>query len=812
MLTGLRDIDWASLEHAYGDARDTPRHLERLLSRSARVRRDALRALSHSVYHQSGGYSASPHALRVLVELLAAPDVHQKAGLLRLACDLGIVAGARPFIATGYTDPVAWLERWYGRDETTSLEAFLECRRIFEAATDLFLRLLEDEPASLRLQSAYALAWVPGRRAAIQPRLQARFGLERNAKVRASILLALGLLSVSMVDPERGRLRAWLSALEPQPHGTVVGAAQAIAALYLRDEMPEGPLDEALGEVILSELNLGPFPWFGGNLSELVTDVYSERARDLGWPVAARFASMLQRAVVDRRTSDRLAPRLASALLKTVFDDTRAADAPLSAAQRSALEAVIGAAGVFRRPEGVVVEDVLRAGGLPSDVPSLARLLGWLPEKEPEPTTLVDLLPPRVVRSLPRPLLESTGIDPTRMLSRFHPFDRALLARVADLVDWELVSQNRALIVDDALLSSFGGRWSVWHLGMNPAVAWTADRIERFADQLSWRALSTRKDIAWSEPLLEQHEDRWDWDMLSSNTALPWSEALLDRHRDRWAWSRLSHNPALPWSESLLRRYRRWDWEALSGNDGLPWSEAFFRRHLRKWDWCELCKASRFPWTESFLEEHRERLACWGHLSENPGLPWSAELIQRYAERWNWEMLSRNTGLPWSRELVLRFEDQWTWRQLVFNRALPWGDPDVLERFARHAGTVHSWWFRNQDHCLPWSDAQIGDHRLHHLLSADDRTLYSRFFAPVMGDELVLSTLQRAAVVRAEAALEQAVALHGHVPALASNHQLLEALGIVSALQPLLDDSADGLPMLREAAARALVRAPWLRG
>jgi hypothetical protein len=810
-LNGLHDIDWASLQHAYGDASDTPRHIERLLAASRRTRTNALRALSHSVYHQSGGYSASPHALRFVVELLAVPDIDQKSGLLRLACHLGIVVGPRPFIATGYTDPVPWLERWFGSDQSTSLAWFVECRRIFEAATGLLVGLLEDGSAAVRAQSAFAVAWLPARRDEIVPALEARFGVERNAKVRAAILIALGLLSQSMNEADRERLRDWLSTRRRSPADTVVGAGQAIAALYLSDDMPEPALDAALGEIIVSEPDLYPFPWFGGNLSKLAVDVYAARARAREWPVAASFLAMFLRVLDGRSGSDELAPRLACALVESSFDSKRTADAPLSAPQRSALEAILRAATVFGRP-GRSIEETLGAHALPQDVASLARLVGWLQVAEPEPPRLVDQLPADRARRVVGPLLESTSIDLRQMLCRCYPFDRALLDSVHDLVDWEIVSDNRALCVDDDLLAAFMGRWSAWRFGINPAVCWTPERIERFREQLSWPALSTRTDIAWTPALLEQHADRWDWDKLSANCGLPWSEELIDRYQDHWSWHRLSHNPALPWSEPLLRRYRRWDWSRLSGNGGLPWSEAFFRRHRRKWDWCQLCKASGFPWTEEFLEQNVERLECWGNLSGNIGLPWSAELIARYEARWNWDMLSRNPALPWSPELVLRFEERWKWNELVFNRAVPWQDDVVLERFARHAAAASSWWFRYGDHALPWSDAQIADPRLSHLWCAEDRTLYARFLAPIFDHELVRHVLQRAVVTEAETALEQALDLRRHAPALGVDDPLLDALHVGRPLRLLRGMRDDPRLMLRDAAARMLARAPWVSG
>ena len=38
-----------------------------------------------------------------------------------------------------------------------------------------------------------------------------------------------------------------------------------------------------------------------------------------------------------------------------------------------------------------------------------------------------------------------------------------------------------------------------------------------------------------------------------------------------------------------------------------------------------------------------------------------ADLIEQFADHWDWGRLSLNTVLPWSLELIKRFEDRWIW-------------------------------------------------------------------------------------------------------------------------------------------------------
>jgi hypothetical protein len=796
LLVGLHDIDWAALDHAYGPATDTPRHFERLLAKTSRTRRDALRALRHSVFHQSGGYSASPDALRVLLSLVSRSEVPQRPGLLELVCELGVVVGHRHLIATGWVDPVPWLERWYGRDDSTALDSFLRCVADFQDAAPIFVRLLGEQPASLRWWSAFALAWIPRHRAVSLPRLLEHHRRERHPKVRAAIVLAVGLLSVGASTTERDRARAWLDAQRPRDDASPLGAAHAVATLYLCDAPPDRALAARLEATILARPDLYPFPFLDGHLSALALEVWVARGRAQGWPVKDAVHALWRTDLED----EDLASRLAVALVETSVDPGRAADAALSPDERAALEALLERPAIFGGPSGTI-ENVLEHHHVPRSVRELAQRLGWISATEPACPSLAQQLPPGVAaEALPLALRDSDRIQLDRMLCRYHPFHHALLSAVGDLVDWELVSQNRALQLDDALLAAFLDRWSFWHLIRNPGTAWPVDRIARFVDHLHWRALSHREDLPWSEALIASHEERWDWGELSANPGLPWSEDLIARYQDRWTWHLLSRNPALPWSPALLARYRRWYWEYLSGNDGLPWSESFLRAHAHRIDWCQLCKLSRFPWTERFLADHADQLACWGNLSANRGLPWSIELVARYAQRWNWDLLSSNPALPWSRELVLGFESRWCWQELVGNPAVPWDDPVVLERFAHHARTVTSYWFRF-DHHLPWSEALVADPRLQYLFSSEDHRLYSRFIAPLFDDELVARALEQRIVLDAEPARAQLdeLARRGHP--LPLEHPLLEALGISPPLGRLRS-LADARPRLAAAASR----------
>ena len=106
MLDGLDDINWGSLQHAYGPADDVPDHL-RALTDPARFD-DALESLYGTVFHQGSRYSATPYVVPFAVELIAGGV--QPARLLRWLTSL--VAGYRNPINPGLWCDGEHLHQW----------------------------------------------------------------------------------------------------------------------------------------------------------------------------------------------------------------------------------------------------------------------------------------------------------------------------------------------------------------------------------------------------------------------------------------------------------------------------------------------------------------------------------------------------------------------------------------------------------------------------------------------------------------------------------------------------------------------------
>lgn len=73
MLEGLGDVNWSSLEHAYGPATDVPDNLKALVSGNARAARAALQELGGSLLHRGSIYEATTAVVPFLAEIALEP-------------------------------------------------------------------------------------------------------------------------------------------------------------------------------------------------------------------------------------------------------------------------------------------------------------------------------------------------------------------------------------------------------------------------------------------------------------------------------------------------------------------------------------------------------------------------------------------------------------------------------------------------------------------------------------------------------------------------------------------------------------------
>jgi len=93
MLEQLDSINWSSMQHAFGSAKDVPGNLRALCSIDADTRSNAMGNLFGTVWHQGTIYSASPYVVPFLVELLNANEISEEESIAVLLASIASGTG-----------------------------------------------------------------------------------------------------------------------------------------------------------------------------------------------------------------------------------------------------------------------------------------------------------------------------------------------------------------------------------------------------------------------------------------------------------------------------------------------------------------------------------------------------------------------------------------------------------------------------------------------------------------------------------------------------------------------------------------------
>ena len=113
-------------------------------------------------------------------------------------------------------------------------------------------------------------------------------------------------------------------------------------------------------------------------------------------------------------------------------------------------------------------------------------------------------------------------------------------------------------------------------------------------------------------------------------------------------------------------------WKILSRE--FRWTEELIIKYRRDIVWKELSKNIEMLWTRSILKRFEQYLD-WDVLSYYaPDYILKPEIIECFADRWNWEKLSGNCGLRLSYELLDKYADKWDWGQIIN----AWQDEDLF--------------------------------------------------------------------------------------------------------------------------------------
>ncbi|MEU1291631.1 HEAT repeat domain-containing protein [Streptomyces sp. NPDC005840] len=218
MFTGIDEVDWASMRHAYGSARDVPALLWGLASADAAEREAALDGMYGAVHHQGDVYDSTLACLPFLFELVEREEVRDRDEVLGLLVSIGGEEGGDGGAGAPAVDT--------DRVPEPVRETYLMARTAVRAGAPAFARLTGDLDPGVRRAAPGALVRFLEEPARVLDLLRERVAVERDDQVLVALTESLGLFAHRHPGQARHAVTL-LTGLSAPPYGP----GQRLAAL-----------------------------------------------------------------------------------------------------------------------------------------------------------------------------------------------------------------------------------------------------------------------------------------------------------------------------------------------------------------------------------------------------------------------------------------------------------------------------------------------------------------------------------------------------------------------------------------------------
>ncbi|MFF9173370.1 HEAT repeat domain-containing protein [Streptomyces sp. NPDC014793] len=186
MFTGIDEVDWASLRHAYGSAQDVPGWLRGLASADAAERQTALDGMYGTVHHEGNVYDSTLACVPFLFSLAAREAVPERGCIVELLVSIGAESGDA------------------------------RAREAVRADGEVFVPLLGDPDPGVRRAAAGAVVRFVDDPARVLGLLRQRIPVERDGRALLALTEAVGLFARRY--PARAAAVDLLAAQSAPPH------------------------------------------------------------------------------------------------------------------------------------------------------------------------------------------------------------------------------------------------------------------------------------------------------------------------------------------------------------------------------------------------------------------------------------------------------------------------------------------------------------------------------------------------------------------------------------------------------------------
>ncbi|WP_329556254.1 HEAT repeat domain-containing protein [Streptomyces sp. NBC_00696] len=190
MFTGIDEVGWASLRHAYGSAEDVPGLLRGLASTDPVERATALDGMYDAVHHEGIVYDATLACVPFLFALAACEQVADRGGLVELLISIGRGHGPEEGAGDGGE---AGADAGHGNTAGDAGQRGASADAAVRARAEEFAGLLGDRDPGVRRAAAEALVRFLDQPARVLGLLRQRITVERDDRVLLALTESLGL-------------------------------------------------------------------------------------------------------------------------------------------------------------------------------------------------------------------------------------------------------------------------------------------------------------------------------------------------------------------------------------------------------------------------------------------------------------------------------------------------------------------------------------------------------------------------------------------------------------------------------------------
>lgn len=218
----------------------------------------------------------------------------------------------------------------------------------------------------------------------------------------------------------------------------------------------------------------------------------------------------------------------------------------------------------------------------------------------------------------------------------------------------------------------------------------------KYKKHLSFNELSNRTDIHLNEEIIEKFiTEDWNWEYLVNNNSVEYSIKFINDHSDKpWDWKVLSEREDLTSEFVENHKQENWDWFLVTSHNFIP-SITLLKYILDsegKINWTNISEnenitlefinqyTSYIDWN-SFVSNNKsfEEIASITFLKENfKYIPWNLynlrvksnitnETLEAFASVLDWKNISSSQQIKFSTKLINRYENKWYWDVLLNN-------------------------------------------------------------------------------------------------------------------------------------------------